>query len=97
MKCSISRTIPAHKGENVKVENHSEEDRGEWNNWGELHLLRKIHIVFLVVANDKMVQPLSFPKNPTKGTASVVSRQPSVLVISVVRGSLPEACPCPCT
>lgn len=42
---------------------------------GDSHLLRKMYILLFVVANDKMVQPLSFPKNKTKGTESVVSRQ----------------------
>lgn len=42
------------------------------NDRRESCLLRNIHILF-VVANDKMVQPLSFSESKTKGTASVVS------------------------
>ena len=42
------------------------------NDWRESCLLRNIHVLF-VVANDKMVQPLSFSESKTKGTASVVS------------------------
>ena len=47
------------------------------NDWRESCLLRKIHILLFVVANDKMVQPLSFSESRTKGTASVVSPRPS--------------------
>lgn len=61
---------------------------------GDSHLLRKMYILLFVVAKDKMVQPLSFSKNKTKGTESVVSRQLSrplggglvVLVMPMVRG-----------
>lgn len=58
-----------------------------------------------VVANDKMVQPLSYSENRTKGTASVVSRhlsRPLGVVWSRTcdfDGTRPplKACPCPCT
>lgn len=42
------------------------------NNRRASHLSSKNHILF-VVANDEMVQPLSFFEDKTKGTASVVS------------------------
>lgn len=45
------------------------------NDWRESRLLRQIRFLLFVVANDKMVQPLSFSESKTKGTASVVSRQ----------------------
>lgn len=44
------------------------------NDWRDSRLSQKMCVLLFVVAN-KMVQPLPFSKNQTKGTESVVSRQ----------------------
>lgn len=64
----------------------------------------KIHFLLFVVANDPMVQPLSFSVNKTKGTGALLGRhlfQPLgvglfVLVIAMVHGPRPSL-PHPCT
>jgi len=73
-KWQRSKNNTCAKGKDVKGKK-SEENRDDCKDWRDSHLFGKIHMLLLMVANDKMVQPFSFSENRTKGTASVVSRQ----------------------
>lgn len=68
------RIIPVKEGKIVK---NMRRTKMILNDWRESCLLRKIQILLFVVANDKMVQTLSFSESRAKGTASVVSPRPS--------------------